>query len=757
MTPHEKIKKERKTRSESISSIMRHPKLSRTFADATRSPLGSTARKNAQAMLNVVKKVNMRNMPQQGMIPGMPMMGMGGPGYQYNGVGGPPPVPPILPATTTPPQNKLIFPSVPPSVIQTTPKLPVQKGLFGYMKEQIPKAGTYGIPLGGAIGAGWMGAGQYALQNAGTALMKGGVGLKNMILGNDPNTNKPWPIAPWITYDETMGGRLASDILSRSPWGTDQFKTTPAAIHEAGFQQQQQAKDESKGTPEYEKALAEGVANGTIKTAEDVEALKARMTAGANATTSEQPGTQTTTETSTQETSGTKSGTSTNTKYATSGDAAAMSAINRGIGPHTFAMEQMGDRKSPTKQLETMDDLLRKDFNVDVLQNALQNKINTGLRLEGDLVAFIKSRDGIVNNIDGMLTKARTKMASVDAKMDPVKAHEYKNYFNYLSTLKGNANQRYIDFAKQSITQWDNETAAMQANYDSIIGQYERKYKIDAAITQEDYNNEYQKFSDLYTSLEGKEARDLNIQILRSNALTASTSTIAAAADAAGFGTPKELADMVPKYKEEFYDAKTGKMRDATVGSILQRSVLNQEGLPAAMLTAWAESVQDEYVHNIADADQGSKTLKKIQDGLNDPSLAEAYKIAGLQTPIDVFITRLTEIANLTIPKEVVSRPEVYRVAIDGLAPKVGGFLGFRQKRQIISEEEWIKKFRGQIDVTILRSIYRAFITEVNSQAGGAGGPNLTEAVAELDSLGTTGQELASWVDQKLNPEKYVK
>ena len=87
---------DRKSKAHTIGSIMRHPKLSRTFADAISAPIGSTKRKQAQSMISVMNKVNTRNMPMQGG-----MNGTGGPGVT------------VLPNASTTPD----VPPAPPPVV----------------------------------------------------------------------------------------------------------------------------------------------------------------------------------------------------------------------------------------------------------------------------------------------------------------------------------------------------------------------------------------------------------------------------------------------------------------------------------------------------------------------------------------------------------------------------------------------------------------------------------------------------------------
>lgn len=61
-----------KRKADMLKSIMRHPKLSKTFSDALSAPIGSTKRDQAKSILSIMKKLGGANTPNYG--------GMGGPG-----------------------------------------------------------------------------------------------------------------------------------------------------------------------------------------------------------------------------------------------------------------------------------------------------------------------------------------------------------------------------------------------------------------------------------------------------------------------------------------------------------------------------------------------------------------------------------------------------------------------------------------------------------------------------------------------------
>ena len=211
-------------------------------------------------------------------------------------------------------------------------------------------------------------------------------------------------------------------------------------------------------------------------------------------------------------------------------------ALAANTGPSSFAYGAMNDINalrelmpgvpddqlpvgaSLTGQIVDIKDALKKEYDIEGLTNRLNQKISQGSTLESDLNDFIRGKDEYLNQVDGMLTTARKSALDMSGGPD---AGVMANYVDYLTTLKGRQNKRYIEFYNGAISQYNGELTALQSQLQTQTGAYEEELKDRSSIKQDDYNRIFSSLTEMYNAAEDAPRKQYELGILQSQYYTA--------------------------------------------------------------------------------------------------------------------------------------------------------------------------------------------------------------------------------------------
>lgn len=559
-----------------LRGLIKHKDISAILREAIDSPIGSTSRKRAKSIISVLNKANLD--------------GAGGPGYfqSYDGAGGPgysqqtqtpkdysrlvvfkqaPKMSPVMDGAGGPGDQGYV-----PGVVQKTfgsgnvgdpgyqPGV-IEKGVTGasnwVAESAIPGVEKAGL---GAV-AGAMGTGEFLAKRFGRGL---GV-LGNTLFGynaNDPSAaiNTPVP-----QFKDTFGGQALSGLFPGS-------QQAP----QAGTQQGTQGTYGTK--PSVPTELYGGKTPGTFDPSlvKEVGPEQQQATSGQFGATAT-GGTQGTS-------TGAQGAPSTGVPGATTSPFTVQRAVESGIGPSMFAMQLMSNPKQfkdvmasaginltddqlPTgktlsENINNISDALKKQYHLDDLLNQKQNMIESGITVERDLTDYIRGRDQYLNQTQGMIDNFQGKMSQMDLS-NPANAKQADNYLNYLYTLKGRQNQRYMDFLNSGITQYNRNLTEVSNNYDKALSSYQYELQKKTALTQDEYTMYHTALTEMYNNVEQAPMKKLQMQSLRAQLNAAAASTITDAAGNALAGSPlaKDLGilDGLP-VGDAIVDSKTGEI-----------------------------------------------------------------------------------------------------------------------------------------------------------------------------------------------------
>lgn len=471
------------------ASLLRNKNVSTVFKEAMNAPMGSTKRVKAQRLARVLRKTITKH------------DGQGGPGF-----------PTSAPGTYVPEvQTMQADPIYQGMVIFKAPPAPAQPQDVG-MEDGQGGPGYSQLSVGNGMGA-LAGLGGLSLTPAPAPSMNGG----NRLTGTGQGTYRAPDTGGAFAKDPSqlsLGNPLAtSNFTYDNPYNLGPKPQAPAAAPAPQQNPTVQGPTPGQSLPEITPP------EGAGPTYDD--------TSG-----------------------GTSSGPAETAPGSTVGfpylQNAVSDAVGNSTGASTFAYGAMNDINvlrqlfpgvpdeelpvgaSLAGQLEKLQSALKREHNIDGLTSNLGKMIQDGADVEGQLKDYIRGKDEYLNEVDDMLRDAKRKAVQMSGSPD---GGVYADYVNYLTTLKGRQNKRYIDFYNSSIDTYNGQLKAMQDQLTSATTAYSAELQSKAGLVQDDYNRIFTALTEMYNTVEAAPQKMLELQLLQTQLQTALADTATSAAD----------------------------------------------------------------------------------------------------------------------------------------------------------------------------------------------------------------------------------
>lgn len=168
-------------------------------------------------------------------------------------------------------------------------------------------------------------------------------------------------------------------------------------------------------------------------------------------------------------------------------------------------MESVPDDKLPygaalSGQFDALKDSLKKEYDLDRLLESKNAVISRGVTLEGDLVDYVQKRDEFLNQTNDMIEGYKNRMSTMDMS-DPINAGQAQSYLDYLYTLRGRQNKRYIDYLDRSVDEYNKQLTAVSGNYDSALQLYRDDLTAKSNLTLQEYQMYFNSLSGMYQEI----------------------------------------------------------------------------------------------------------------------------------------------------------------------------------------------------------------------------------------------------------------
>jgi len=226
----------------------------------------------------------------------------------------------------------------------------------------------------------------------------------------------------------------------------------------------------------------------------------------------------------------------------------AQGAVASGLGPQTTANLYMQQPSGPYqgKNLEEIlkekSDTIWEKYNLDDLTKRQEDLIAAGPNIQPDMEANIRARDTYLKEVQGAIREYETKMSTMDLT-DPTVRNNSTNYINYLYTLKGRANQRYMGYVNAAITRYNGDVTSTNSQIASALQNYNNEVARMTTATTADYDRIANGIADLYNTIEQAPLKKIQEQYARVQLSQIDGSTAGAAVDAA-FDLPEAAANL---------------------------------------------------------------------------------------------------------------------------------------------------------------------------------------------------------------------
>ena len=637
----------RKRKSNVLRGLLKNDQTSSIIKNAFNSPIGSTARKRAKSIAGILRKTG-----------AMPMYdGQGGPGYQNPAD--------YMQAMQPMPQDYsrfVVFPSAPAF---NTGRMDGQGG-----PGTTTPSWTSGITVPGIPNMGQTpqtGLTSYGGSGTATAMGAPGPAYKNpLVYVRDP------------ARDLTVGAKTTPGTLPI-------LGKTPLTIGTPGSTQP------TATTPQATSGAANIYPQNQTGGTQTLAGTTPPQTGGTTTPTPTEPGTTPQPETGTD-----LGGKLSNLQTL---QQAAQSAVKTGTGAASFAYDKAG---SLMEQVTELDTALKKQYDLDNILNQKNALIKRGITLETDLGDYIRGRDEYLNETQGMIDRFTDKMTTMDMG-NPVVARQADTYMNYMYTLRGRQNKRYIEFLNSGINEYNAQLTDISNHYDKALNAYEKDLQLKTNVTQAEYQMYFNALSDMYNTLDQAPIKKMEMEKLR---MEIDTGYQRAAIDAAKSSrSGSGLADDVGKIKGLVWDTKDN--TNTLLPSVKSISgTINEfasDGSVDPYSVTWAIA---RGMENDLQGDAGA-VMPKARNYMN--MIAE-YKAqaADEQTAADAFaMGQNIARAMQTSIKQSLSDPNVASTARDAVNSLTSpGWFG---KGKVPSREDFIADYKEQLPTDLLDSMYSIF------------------------------------------------
>lgn len=638
---------------------MRNKTVAKTFAEAMKAPMGSTKREKARRLISVLHKTVAKH------------DGMGGPGYPAGGVYSKSGVGTYVPSAAMPAQDpvyrEMVMFKAPPTHAPDARGNPKYDGQGGPGYSALTAGGGSSIPQFAGIGSG------LSVAPSGMVGAPAPSTTSDLLrISGTPSAGQPQPLG--ISYKDP------SKLDITSPLSLSKFSYAPTG-------QQPLKPSVPQVTPSVPSAPAGAPVTPAAPTTAPVTPTPTTTTptapAGGQITEAPKP-----------------SGVG-QFKDLT---AAAKGAIAKDVGPTSFAYGAMNDINilrelmpgvpdddlpvgaSLSGQINGLKETLKKEYDIDTLQGQLDSKIRQGVTIEDDLKDYIRGKDDYLNGIDQMLGDAKNR--SIELAGGP-SAGVMTNYVNYLTTLKGRQNKRYIEFYDGAITQYNNELTGLQNRVNSALTNYQEELKTESVLKQDDYNRLFTGLTELYNTVSAAPQKALEMQILQEQLNQARVGAANSGINAVNTDWIKEYGTL--KTNNIIFNKDTGALQpqvqslEPTIETIMSNGNTDIGGANRML----GEAIANDLYYDPAGGDFSSYVSKvtKYENMLTDyareassPSFQSKYGV-DITPTISNMASNLASRVGESVANQVLGNPGVYKDAMgDLVSPGMFG-MGKKQSR----------------------------------------------------------------------------
>lgn len=203
-------------------------------------------------------------------------------------------------------------------------------------------------------------------------------------------------------------------------------------------------------------------------------------------------------------------------------------------------------------QLKELEETLKNENNITEQENKLRQMMTTGVTLQSDLNAYIKTKDENIKNIDNLINKTRDAMSNMDMS-NPETQKRVTSYINYLTVLKGRQQKSYDQYLTDSIDIYNNQMEVANNKLTADKQAFLTEYNTQANLLSSDFDRKYTAMTsmlgEMYTNAVNMESNAMDVWNARANQITNAKSMMDTVLDSGTGGGGNDVYRYPSQYK----------------------------------------------------------------------------------------------------------------------------------------------------------------------------------------------------------------
>jgi hypothetical protein len=340
-------------------------------------------------------------------------------------------------------------------------------------------------------------------------------------------------------------------------------------------------------------------------------------------------------------------------------------------------------------------------YNIGGLQEQEDTYRRLGATLPDDLVSYVRGRDEYLNRTDQMINEFIAGLPTTTDMSDPLNQTKSKDYLNYLYTLRGAQNQRYIDYVNTSVTKHTADLQNISDNLGTALSAYQSELQATNIMTTDMYNTYRAALVDLYNNVQDAPLRAKQLQLLNEQVIAAAAQNVSAGSKALDqYNYIEDAAEL----DDHMLDSKGYLLRQVEgnlIGLIDEYMAIQPTMNPRSIVTQYAAGV-GRILWAGPDAEREDKAPITLQEKIRiaENAIDEFTTVATLQTFPDAYTVgidnaeaiknKMSSLLGNTLNQGGI--PQALRKAVSSLDAKGRFGIGERD----VTEQEFIKKFEEE-------------------------------------------------------------
>lgn len=345
-----------------------------------------------------------------------------------------------------------------------------------------------------------------------------------------------------------------------------------------------------------------------------------------------------------------------------------------------------------------LDDLAKKKINL----------ASTGDTLVKDLSDYVGTRDQYTKDVDKTINEIKSKMLSGGASTDPITQQLRSTYLNELYTLKAGQNQRYIDLINKAVDKYNTDVKSLDSQITDATNKYDSLLSTNVPIIQEQYNTIFNEVANYLTSASSVLSNGTNP--FGSLTISANSSAAKDALEGSKVNLTSDFSQMDKFLKP---DGKT--ISTTGLGTKINELLHSGTQIQPQSIFMYLQSAIDQAAANASsDPETSINQLASLKNAMLDLKKNNVDSILGIPGAGQTLFNGVVELTKSPVSEYIKSNYEVVKAAIKALIDKV------KNPDDIEQVNKWKSDIGATLNYTFMNALLDYYKNAVSHDAKAA-------------------------------------